>query len=83
LGPQLICDSLGKDSKINYYLIDNTDPDNIDLIPRKLVRKHGKTLFFVTSKPGSTLERRNAMIEGMYAYKKNGYSFFHHAIAIT
>jgi glucose-6-phosphate isomerase len=83
LGPQLIYDSLVKDSKINCCLIDNTNPNSIDLIPGKLVRKHWKTLFCVTSKSGSTPEPRNAMIEVMDAYKKNGYSFFRRAVAIT
>jgi glucose-6-phosphate isomerase len=53
LGPQLIYDSLVKDSKINCCLIDNANPNSIDLIPGKLVRKHGKTLFCVTSNLGA------------------------------
>jgi glucose-6-phosphate isomerase len=42
-----------------------------------------KTLVVVPSKSGSTSEPRNAMVEVMDVYKKNGYSFFRHAVAIT
>jgi glucose-6-phosphate isomerase len=39
------------------------------------VGKLGKTLVVVPSKSGSTSEPRNAMVEVMDVYKKNGYSF--------
>ncbi|MDR1173620.1 MAG: glucose-6-phosphate isomerase [Puniceicoccales bacterium] len=83
LGPQLICGSLDGDNKINCYFIDNTDPDGIDLILKKLEGKLGRTLVVVTSKSGSTPEPRNAMAEVMAAYEKNKYTFSRHAVAIT
>ncbi|MDR2778756.1 MAG: glucose-6-phosphate isomerase [Puniceicoccales bacterium] len=83
LGPQLICDSLDGDNKINCYFIDNTDPDGIDLVLRKLAGRLGQTLVVVTSKSGSTPEPRNVMVEVMAAYEKNRYAFSRHAVAIT
>ncbi|MDR2777033.1 MAG: glucose-6-phosphate isomerase [Puniceicoccales bacterium] len=83
LGPQLICDSLDGDNKINCYFIDNTDPDGIDLTLKKLEGRLGRTLVVVTSKSGSTPEPRNAMVEVVAVYEKNGYTFSRHAVAIT
>ncbi|MDR1890945.1 MAG: glucose-6-phosphate isomerase [Puniceicoccales bacterium] len=83
LGPQLICDSLDGDNKINCYFMDNTDPDGIDLILKKLAGRLGRTLVVVTSKSGSTPEPRNAMVEVMVAYEKNKHTFSRHAVAIT
>jgi glucose-6-phosphate isomerase len=83
LGPQLICNSLDGDNKINCYFVDNTDPDGIDLTLKKLGERLGRTLAVVTSKSGSTPEPRNAMVEVMAAYEKNRYTFSRHAVAIT
>ncbi|MDR0742650.1 MAG: glucose-6-phosphate isomerase [Puniceicoccales bacterium] len=83
LGPQLICGSFDGDNKINCYFIDNTDPDGIDLTLKKLEGKLGRTLVVVTSKSGNTPEPRNAMVEVMAAYEKNGHTFSRHAVAIT
>ncbi|MDR2737835.1 MAG: glucose-6-phosphate isomerase [Puniceicoccales bacterium] len=83
LSPQLICESLSKDDKMNCHFIDNTDPDGIDLVLRRLAGELGRTLVVVTSKSGSTPEPRNAMVEVMSAYDGDGYSFSRHAVAIT
>ncbi|MDR1595347.1 MAG: glucose-6-phosphate isomerase [Puniceicoccales bacterium] len=83
LGPQLICESLGKNVKLGCYFIDNTDPDGVDITLGKLAGKLGKTLVVVTSKSGSTPEPRNAMVEVAAAYEKGGYAFPRHAVAVT
>ncbi|MDR1414102.1 MAG: glucose-6-phosphate isomerase [Puniceicoccales bacterium] len=83
LGPQLLCESLAGNDKLNCHFIDNTDPDGIDLVLGKLAGKLGKTLVVVASKSGSTPEPRNAMAEVSAAYEGTGYSFPRHAVAIT
>jgi glucose-6-phosphate isomerase len=83
LGPQLICESLGGNGRISCHFIDNTDPDGMDIVLGKLSGKLGKTLVVVTSKSGSTPEPRNAMVEVISAFEREGCAFPRHAVAIT
>lgn len=83
LGPQLINDALGQLDKIQPFFFDNTDPDGMDRILRKIGRDLDKTLAVVISKSGGTPETRNGMIEAQHAYEEADLDFAKHAIAIT
>ena len=85
LGPQLVYDALGTDSKLTTYFFDNTDPAGCDSTLKKISRSGGlsKTLSLVVSKSGGTAETRNAMLEAERAYEDAGLDFGAHTIAIT
>lgn len=85
LGPQLVYDALGTDSKLRTFFFDNTDPAGCDATLKKISRSGGlgKTLSLVVSKSGGTAETRNAMLEAQHAYEEEGLNFGEHAIAIT
>ncbi len=85
LGPQLINDALIQPEyeNIQFYFLDNTDPDGIDLTLARLKNQLGNTLVIVISKSGSTVETRNGMEEAKYAYREAGLDFNKHAVAVT
>ena len=85
LGPQLVYDALGSDSKLTTYFFDNTDPEGCDVTLKKISRDGGlaKTLSLVVSKSGGTAETRNAMLEADKAYEDAGLCFGAHTVAIT
>ena len=85
LGPQFVADALGNPSvdKIKPYYFDNTDPDGMDRTLSQLSESLGRTLCIVISKSGGTAETRNGMLEAQEAYKKAGFDFSKHAIAVT
>lgn len=84
LGPQLVNDAIGHDSRLAIDFFDNTDPEGMD---RTLARigKDGLayTLALVISKSGGTPETRNGMVEAKAAYDAAGLDFGKHAVAVT
>ncbi len=84
LGPQLIQSALGSlEEPMQFYFIDNTDPDGIDRTISSIGNKLSETLILVISKSGSTIETRNAMIEVREYYNRAGLDFARHAVAVT
>ncbi len=83
LGPQLTYDALGKDSKLQTYFADNTDPAGIDKIIGQIGNNLATTLVLVISKSGGTAETRNGMLEVQEAFENAGLKFGNHTVAIT
>ena len=84
LGPQLLSEALERKPKgLRPIFIDNTDPDGIARVLKKLSKHLGQTLVLVTSKSGSTPEPRNGLVEVQAAFLKQKIDFSKHAIAIT
>jgi glucose-6-phosphate isomerase len=84
LGPQLVDHALSPSKQgLKTFFLDNTDPDGIDRILKKLKDDLGKTLVVVISKSGGTKETRNGMLEVQNAYKKAKVKFAPHAVAVT
>ena len=84
LGPQLIHSALGSQNEsMQFYFIDNTDPDGIDRVIASIGKGLAETLILVISKSGSTLETRNAMIEVREYYSTAGLDFARHTVAVT
>ncbi len=79
-----VADGLGNPAdKMHVEFIDNTDPDGIDRVFRRLAGKLGETLCVVTSKSGGTPETRNGMLLAGEAYLAAGLDFGRHAVAVT
>ena len=84
LGPQLLSDALDRKPKgLRPIFIDNTDPDGIARVLKKLNKHLGQTLVLVTSKSGGTPEPRNGLMEVRAAFEKQKVPFAQHAVAIT
>ncbi len=85
LGPQLVYDALGNNSKLKTFFLDNTDPQGCDTTLKKINQASSlrNTLALVISKSGGTAETRNAMLEAQHAYEEKGLNFGAHTIAIT
>jgi len=85
LGPQLVYEALGADSKLTTFFFDNTDPAGCDTVLAKIGRSGGlsKTLSLVVSKSGGTAETRNSMLEAQHAYEDAHLNFGAHTVAIT
>jgi glucose-6-phosphate isomerase len=84
LGPQLLSDALDRKPKgLRALFIDNTDPDGIFRVLKKIHKHLGQTLVLVTSKSGGTPEPRNGLIEIRAAFAKQNIPFHQHAVAIT
>jgi len=84
LGPQFIQSALGSGTdSMQFYYIDNTDPDGIDQVIASIRKGLVETLTLVISKSGGTKETRNAMLEVRDVYEKNGLDFTKHAVAVT
>ncbi len=84
LGPQLVNDALGHDSRLKIHFLDNTDPAGIDRTLAEIGQTGlSRTLALVVSKSGGTPETRNGMVETKAAYDAAGLDFGKHAVAIT
>lgn len=83
LGPQLVFDALGSDSKIKTYFLDNSDPQGMDHTLTSIGNGLNKTLVLVVSKSGGTPETRNGMLEAQEFFESNQIQFAPHAVAIT
>jgi glucose-6-phosphate isomerase len=85
LGPQFVAEALGglRRDKMEPHFFDNTDPDGMDKVLSKLIRKLDQTLCLVISKSGGTPETSNGMFETKAAYTGAGLRFEDHAVAIT
>lgn len=85
LGPQFVADALSDPAtdKMNIHFFDNTDPDGIDRVVRRLGGNLASTLAVVVSKSGGTPETRNGMLLAKEAFKAAGLDFAKHAVAIT
>ncbi len=85
LGPLFLAEALSYEQKpaMDYYLLDNTDPDGFDHVFAALGEDWANTLTVVVSKSGGTMETRNAMLETMARYTAAGVDFPSHAVAVT
>jgi glucose-6-phosphate isomerase len=85
LGPMFVADALGDPStdRLSPHFIDNTDPDGIERVLRRLAGKLPETLVLVISKSGGTPEPRNGMLTVASAFKAAGLEFSRHAVAVT
>ncbi|MCI5066271.1 glucose-6-phosphate isomerase [bacterium] len=83
LGPQLLADAFAYAGQpMNFFSLDNTDPDGIARVLAALP-KLDETLVLVVSKSGGTKETRNAMVLTERAFQKAGLEFAQHAVAVT
>ncbi len=83
LGPQLVTEAIGKDSKLGTYYFDNTDPQGADNVIQKIGEQLSTTIVVVISKSGGTAETRNGMLEAKAAFESKGLNFAKHACAVT
>ena len=84
LGPQFVKNSLAsKADRMQFYFIDNTDPDGIDHVMDMIGYELNTTLTLIISKSGGTKETRNAMLEVRQVYENSGFDFSRHAVAVT
>jgi glucose-6-phosphate isomerase len=84
LGPQFVSMALAPSQPpMGIEFIDNTDPDGVDQILRRLRERLNSTLVIVISKSGSTPDTRNGMIEVQAAFRSRGLDFGRQAVAIT
>jgi glucose-6-phosphate isomerase len=85
LGPMFVADALGDPTadRMRVDFVDNTDPDGIARVLRRLDGKLADTLVVVASKSGGTPETRNGMLLVADAYKTAGLDFPKQAVAIT
>jgi len=84
LGTQFLQNALvSKIDRMNFFFLDNTDPDGIDQVLELIGNNLTKTLTLVISKSGETKETRNTMLEVRKAYEDTGLDFSKHAVAVT
>ena len=85
LGPEFIADALGDPAtdKMEIHFVDNTDPDGIDRVLRRLGAKISEAVTVVMSKSGGTPEPSNGQALVAAAYKRAGLDFPKHAVAVT
>jgi glucose-6-phosphate isomerase len=84
LGPQLLSDAFGAERDgLQPFFIDNTDPDGIGCVLRRLEPELAQTLVMVTSKSGSTPEPRNGLAEVRDVFRRKNLPFTPQAIAVT
>ena len=84
LGPQMVSHALAQiDAPMNFFLLDNTDPDGFDKTLQSLGQMLDQTLVIVISKSGGTKETRNGMLEVKHYYTQQGFNFSHSAVAVT
>ena len=84
LGPQLLSDAFGAERNgLQAYFIDNTDPDGIRRVLRRLEAELAQTLVLVTSKSGSTPEPRNGLAEVRAVFREKHLPFAPQAVAVT
>ncbi len=84
LGPQFVAQALASNfPPLNIHFIDNSDPDGIDRVLKRLKEKLKSTLVITTSKSGGTPEPRNGLAETKAAFASQGLNFAGHAVAVT
>jgi glucose-6-phosphate isomerase len=85
LGPEFVADALGDPAtdKMEIHFVDNTDPDGINRVLRRLGGKIAEAVTLVMSKSGSTPEPNNGMVLVSAAYASAGLDFARHAVAVT
>ncbi len=83
LGPMLLADVFGgPEAPLSLCVLDNTDPEGIDLAIEQLGSLQD-ALVIVISKSGGTPETRNGMLEVERACKQQGIQFGKRAVAVT
>ena len=83
LGPMLLADAFGgAGAPMSLTVLDNTDPEGIDLALERVGALHD-ALVVVISKSGGTPETRNGMLEVRRAIEQQGLDFAPRAIAVT
>jgi glucose-6-phosphate isomerase len=84
LGPQFVAEALAPDfPPLNIHFIDNTDPEGIDRILKRLEERLATTLVITISKSGGTPDTRNGMLEVKKFFQDQGLNFPQHAVAVT
>ena len=85
LGPMFVSDALGDPlaDKLALHFLDNTDPDGMERVLRRLGAKLAETLVIVTSKSGDTPEPRNGLLVVRAAFQAAGLDFARQAVAVT
>ncbi|MFO0950336.1 MAG: glucose-6-phosphate isomerase [Isosphaeraceae bacterium] len=85
LGPQFVADALGDPAtdKMEVHFIDNTDPEGIDRVLRRVGGRIKEAVTIVMSKSGGTPEPANGQALVAAAYAKAGLDFAKHAVAVT
>jgi glucose-6-phosphate isomerase len=83
LGPMLLADVFGGPAApMSLCVLDNTDPEGIDLALERL-GSLADAIVLVVSKSGGTPETRNGMLEVERACAQQGLSFAARAVAVT
>ena len=83
LGPMVLGDLFATPSApMQLCVLDNTDPDGIDLALQRLGSLRD-ALVLVVSKSGGTPETRNGMLEVARACREQGLAFAPRAVAVT
>lgn len=84
LGPQLVADAIAPvPPKMTIDFFDNTDPDGMDRVLKRIGGELETTLAVVISKSGGTKETRNGMLEAETTFKAAGLDFSKQAVAVT
>lgn len=86
LGPQLLADALNERSGLpapRFEFLDNTDPDGMERVFRRLHPLLPDVICIVTSKSGGTPETRNGMVATQHVFRQAGVPFSPRAVAIT
>jgi glucose-6-phosphate isomerase len=84
LGPQFVAEALAPDfPPLNIHFIDNTDPEGIDRILKRLKERLATTLVITISKSGGTPDTRNGMLEVKKFFQDQGLDFAPQAVAVT
>ncbi len=84
LGPQLVGEALADtDAPLTLHFFDNTDPDGMGRVVRRIGDRLATTLTVIISKSGGTPETRNGMLTARAAYEAAGIAFAPHAVAVT
>jgi glucose-6-phosphate isomerase len=84
LGPQLVTQAIGHNSRLPIFFFDNTDPAGMDVVISQLaITGLNQTLVLVISKSGGTAETRNGMLEAKAAWEAAGLDFGRHCAAVT
>jgi len=85
LGPQFVAHALGnpKTDRLKPFFFDNTDPDGMDRVLATIGTDLNRTLCIIISKSGGTKETRNGMFVAEDAFRRAGFDFGRHAVAIT
>jgi len=84
LGPQLVAEAITPmPPPLSIDFFDNTDPDGMLRLIKKIGAELATTLTIVISTSGGTKETRNGMLQAEAAYRELGLDFAKHAVAVT